>query len=304
MTSLAYRSPTVPLKRKSLDVSTSENLSDSSSDVPHKYPRRERLSHAHPRPGSAMPSSPSDLEPILSQVSVVIPPLSPSQKRSLAIASRTSNINGMDSVIFPTTDQEDRVTRAAYPITRPIVNRRSIPLSFNSPESSNSSLSMAKSGDHLLKLRRTLDGKLNRIDGPQVTTAVDSQRHLAKLADNFEFVNGYQYRAGVERIPDDSEFNYGCACKETTGCKASECDCLSKEEDSEDRIIPYQISETNSKLIVATERFLKRKAIIYECNSRCGCTSERCWNHVVQNGRTVRLEIFDTGARGFGMPCL
>jgi histone-lysine N-methyltransferase SUV39H len=46
---------------------------------------------------------------------------------------------------------------------------------------------------------------------------------------------------------------------------------------------------------------LNRKAIILECTSHCNCKGDRCWNHVVQNDRTVRFEIFNTGSRGFGM---
>lgn len=300
VTALAYRSPTVPLKRKALDISTPEDLSDtSSSDVVHKPARRPRLSHAHPDPFT--PSPPPSLKPSLSQISVVIPSPTTKQKREIAIAERKSNVNGMDKDIFPTTDEEERVAKAAYPITRPSVNRRSIPLSFKSPSVLNLPRSLPSSNDHLIKLRHTLDEKLKRIDGPTVTSTVESPKLLAKLADNFEFVSSYQYRAGVERIPDDSDFNIGCACTESAGCSRLECDCLSKEEDSEDRIVPYQLSESNDRLIVATEKFLKRKAIIYECNSRCGCTGERCWNHVVQRGRQVKLEIFNTGARGFGV---
>ncbi|CAI7660867.1 unnamed protein product [Penicillium glandicola] len=292
VTALAYRSPTVPLKRKSLD--RSEDISDSSLSDVHN-PRRARLSHAHPDPYT--PSPPPNRKH--SQISVVIPSPTSKQKRDIAIAQSVSNVNGMHIDIFPTTDEEERVNKAAYPTSRARVNRRSIPLSFNSDSVLN--LVSLTETNHLSKLRHTLDEKLKRINGPTVTPTVNSPKRLAKLADNFEFVNSYQYRAGVELIPDDSDFNIGCACTSTNGCDRFECDCLSKEEDSEDRIVPYQICENNTKLIVATESFLKRKAIIYECNSRCGCSGKRCWNHVVQKGRAVRLEIFDTGSRGFGL---
>ncbi|KAJ5494190.1 hypothetical protein N7463_010277 [Penicillium fimorum] len=291
VTALAYRSPTVPLKRKSLDLS--EDVSDSSNDAHNA--RRPRLSHAHPHPSTPSPA-PSLRQ---SQISVVIPSPTAKQKRDIAVAKCISKVNGMDATFFPTTDEEERTNKAAYPTTKSHVDRRSVLLSFKSTSVLN--LPSPTNTNHLAKLRHTLDEKLKRINGPTVIPTIDSPKRLAKLADNFEFVNGYQYREGVERIPDESDFNIGCACTAAGGCDRFTCDCLSKEEDSEDRIVPYEICENNRKLIVATKSFLKRKAIIYECNSRCGCSGARCWNHVVQKGRTVRLEIFDTGSRGFGL---
>ncbi|KGO72926.1 hypothetical protein PITC_061540 [Penicillium italicum] len=293
---LSYRTPTVPLKRKSLELS--EDVSDSSSSTVHRSAQRVRLSHAHPTP--CTPSPPPAIKP--SQISVVIPSPTPELKREIAIAQNVSNVNGMDSRFFPTTDEEERVKKATYATTKSRVDRRSIPLLFKSSSASNVlNLPSPTQSNHLGKLRGLLDEKLKQIKGPGVITTVDSPQRLAKLADNFEFINSYQYRAGVERIPDDSDFNIGCACNETGGCDRFECDCLSKEEDSEDRIVPYEICESNPRLIVATKSFLKRKAIIYECNPRCGCGGLRCWNHVVQKGRTIRLDIFDTGPRGFGL---
>ncbi|KAJ5158618.1 uncharacterized protein N7500_008269 [Penicillium coprophilum] len=290
VTALAYRSPTVPQKRKSLD---SSDISDSSSEGNNA--QRPRLSHAHPDPSTPSPAP----SPRPSRISVVIPSPTSKQKREIAIARCIDNVNGMDAHIFPTTDEEERVKKAAYPTTRGRVDRRSVPLSFQSTPTLD--LPLPTNTNHLAKLRHTLDEKLKRINGPAVIPTVDSPTRLAKLADNFVFINGYQYREGVERIPDDSDFNIGCACTGADGCDRFTCDCLSKEEDSEDRIVPYEICESNRRLIVATKSFLKRKAIIYECNSRCGCNGERCWNHVVQKGRTIRLEIFDTGSRGFGL---
>jgi histone-lysine N-methyltransferase SUV39H len=245
----------------------------------------------------------------------VIPSPTSKQRRDIAIAKRKTNVNGMDDEIFPTTEENERIAKAAYPIARNRVDRRSVPLSFRSPSDHDltpklkgllaqlkHTINAKLKRDHLTKLNHTLNEKLRRIAGPAVTANIDCPKLLARLADNFEFVNSYLYRAGVERIPDDSEFNIGCACNgNANGCDPHDCDCLSKEEDSENRIVPYQISESNPKLIVATKKFLKRKAIIYECNSRCGCNGDRCWNHVVQKGRTVKFEIFDTGPRGFGM---
>ncbi|EKV16049.1 Histone-lysine N-methyltransferase Clr4 [Penicillium digitatum PHI26] len=165
----------------------------------------------------------------------------------------------MNAKFFPITDEEERVAKAAYSTPKSRVDRRSIPLSF---KSSSALIALNQppptQSTHLLRIRHTLDEKLKRINGPTVIPTVDSPQRLAKLADNFEFVNSYQYRAGVKRIPDDSDFNIGCACTETGGCDRLKCDCLSKEEDSEDRIVPYEICESNPKLTVATKSFLRR----------------------------------------------
>ena len=273
----------------------SEDSSDTSSDEPIKLggSRRARLSHAHP-------TTPSPVESLkASQVSVVIP--SPTSQQLRKFASATSigplSANGMSNNFFPTNEEEERVSRASYPSARQQydIQRQKVPLSFNS--GSALKLEARAAQKHLSLLRQTLKEKLDSIHGPPVTAAVNCPNLLAKLADNFMFINDYLFRAGVE--PDSVEFNLGCSC--TEGCDPTKCECLSLEEDSADLIVPYKISDTNRNLVVATQEFLHRKAIIPECTSLCRCQGERCWNHVVQNGRTVRLEIFDTGPRGFGM---
>jgi hypothetical protein len=42
---------------------------------------------------------------------------------------------------------------------------------------------------------------------------------------------------------------------------------------------------------------------IFECNSKCKC-NHRCSNKVVQNGIQVRLQLFKTGNKGWGIKCL
>lgn len=120
---------------------------------------------------------------------------------------------------------------------------------------------------------------------------------LTGFAANFEFVNAYKIRKGVSPVPES--FNGGCDCG--PGCDPRQCTCLSEEEHSDDKIVPYRAAADVPGLMVLAPDFMKRTSMIYECSSRCGCRGE-CWNSVVQKGRTVRLEIFHTGNRGFGMP--
>jgi histone-lysine N-methyltransferase SUV39H len=97
----------------------------------------------------------------------------------------------------------------------------------------------------------------------------------------------------VERV--DPSFHAGCECGEI--CDSTKCSCLSQEESSDDRIVAYKKGRNNTTVLRSD--FMKRRAMIYECSSLCSCELD-CWNRVVQHGRTVRLEIFDTGDRGFG----
>jgi histone-lysine N-methyltransferase SETDB1 len=46
-----------------------------------------------------------------------------------------------------------------------------------------------------------------------------------------------------------------------------------------------------------------RRTAIYECNSRCKC-SARCANRVVQNGIQIRLQVFKTQQKGWGVRCI
>lgn len=42
---------------------------------------------------------------------------------------------------------------------------------------------------------------------------------------------------------------------------------------------------------------------IFECNPKCKCDC-RCANRVVQNGMSVRLQLFKTAKKGWGLRCL
>ncbi|KAM6945334.1 histone-lysine N-methyltransferase SETDB2 [Aplochiton taeniatus] len=43
---------------------------------------------------------------------------------------------------------------------------------------------------------------------------------------------------------------------------------------------------------------------LYECGPWCGCRLNRCQNRVVQRGLRVRLQVFQTADRGWGVRCL
>lgn len=43
---------------------------------------------------------------------------------------------------------------------------------------------------------------------------------------------------------------------------------------------------------------------IYECNKRCRCNAQMCTNRLVQHGLQVRLQLFKTQNKGWGIRCL
>ncbi|KAG5295146.1 histone-lysine n-methyltransferase [Histoplasma ohiense] len=135
--------------------------------------------------------------------------------------------------------------------------------------------------------------KLRKIKGPNVALNIKAS-DASELDFNIEFINEYKLQHGVARVEPD--FHTGCRCDDK--CDLHKCDHLSYEEESEDRIVPYQMGRGGT--IVLRQDFLKRRAMIYECSRLCPCMPG-CWNQVVQKGRTVKLEIFRTSNRGFGL---
>lgn len=43
---------------------------------------------------------------------------------------------------------------------------------------------------------------------------------------------------------------------------------------------------------------------VYECNKRCKCDPNMCTNRLVQHGLQVRLQLFKTQNKGWGIRCL
>ncbi|PYI12511.1 histone-lysine n-methyltransferase, suv9 [Aspergillus sclerotiicarbonarius CBS 121057] len=249
----------------------------------HFLIKKPSFKYTTPSPGPTFPPS---------SLSVVVP--SPSQRQRLELASAdlipAPSPIGLSEAFYPTDAYEKRAVKGAYPVARK-VRRAEIPFEVGTV----GPLLTSKPNINA-QLRQTLQRKLGKIRGPTVTFASGDEHLLAQFAANFEFVNAYKIRQGV--TPVSEEFNAGCTCNGV--CDPARCLCLSKEEETNDSMVPYKRAEDDARLLVLTPEFLKRKAMIYECSSRCGC-DERCWNRVVQSGRTVRLEIFNTGNRGFGL---
>lgn len=218
--------------------------------------------------------------------------LSHEKQQSVTHPSPDSQFLGLSTIYYPVDEAETKASEKAYPKQKS-VDPKLTPLSLtNLPEGLfRKKYNQVSSRNEVLEL---LKSKLSKIRGPRVTLSLGSRDDATSFPLNFEFVNSYKIRSGVEKA--DESFDAGCNCGIV--CDTKTCTCLSQEIDSDDRINPYEILRDGT--YVLNKSFLNRTAMIYECTSLCGCT-HHCWNRVVERGRTIRFDIFDTGSRGFGM---
>uniref|UniRef100_A0A671X104 [histone H3]-lysine(4) N-trimethyltransferase n=1 Tax=Sparus aurata TaxID=8175 RepID=A0A671X104_SPAAU len=111
-----------------------------------------------------------------------------------------------------------------------------------------------------------------------------------------------------ERIPEDgvsintsSDFLVGCEC--TDGCRdKSKCSCHQLTLQATGCTPGAQINPNAGYLHKRLEECLPTG--IYECNKRCKCCSHMCTNRLVQHGLQVRLQLFKTQNKGWGIRCL
>lgn len=277
VSTLAHRLPsTIPHKRKSVENSEASSVSSHIGLSIFRF--------------TQPPSTPSPTPSLkaLDNVTVVIPSPSQYQRKSMKASqpARPKYI-GLSQECYPTElEEREKAALRTYPTAR-TVDRSVVPYSASSLQPlRNPSFTASQ------YLRTTLNTKFRRIEGPAISFDIDDEK-LAMLSTNFGFIHEYKLQDGVTPVPD--EFNGGCDCDGP--CDPKGCGCLYSEVDSDERIVPYHSSEDGQ--IVLRPDFLHRKSMILECSFRCSCKG-KCWNHVVQRGRSVRLQIFDTGPRGFG----
>ena len=115
---------------------------------------------------------------------------------------------------------------------------------------------------------------------------VENKVDLEGPPENFVFINERQAGPGV-RIDKDPLI--GCDCDDCYVGRKSCCAVVSGSEP------PYY--KTNKRLRI------DRGIPIYECNSRCKCGPD-CLNRVVQKGRKVKICIFRTSTKGWGVKAL
>ncbi|XP_035269887.1 histone-lysine N-methyltransferase SETDB1-B [Anguilla anguilla] len=111
-----------------------------------------------------------------------------------------------------------------------------------------------------------------------------------------------------ERIPADGvyintspDFLVGCDC--TDGCRdKSKCSCHQLTLQATACTPGAQINPNAGYTQKRLEECLPTG--IYECNKRCRCNPQMCINRLVQHGLQVRLQLFKTQNKGWGIRCL
>ncbi|KAM8794504.1 histone-lysine N-methyltransferase SETDB1 [Eudromia elegans] len=111
-----------------------------------------------------------------------------------------------------------------------------------------------------------------------------------------------------ERIPGKGvyintswEFLVGCDCKD--GCRdKSKCACHQLTVQATGCTPGGQINPNSGYQYKRLEECLPTG--VYECNKRCKCNVNMCTNRLVQHGLQVRLQLFKTQNKGWGIRCL
>ncbi|KKY27122.1 putative histone-lysine nsuv9 [Phaeomoniella chlamydospora] len=152
------------------------------------------------------------------------------------------------------------------------------------------------------------ESRLQDLQGPPITfvNAINKKR----LPGQFQLVSKNIVHTDIKFAPKDAMF--GCSCIDD--CNPKTCECL-LDDDQIDNLYNMSSSSNPGKsvpyirlpsgLTVLTPEYIDRIAghQIQECNEFCGCSPTRCWNRVVQKGRTLPIEIFMTPHCGFGLRC-
>ncbi|KAM5129743.1 histone-lysine N-methyltransferase SETDB1 [Mantella aurantiaca] len=111
-----------------------------------------------------------------------------------------------------------------------------------------------------------------------------------------------------ERIPGrgvfintGQDFLVGCDC--TDGCRdRSKCACHQLTMDATGCTPGAQVNTQAGYQHKRLEECLPTG--VYECNKRCKCNKNMCTNRLVQHGLQVRLQLFKTQNKGWGIRCL
>lgn len=165
-------------------------------------------------------------------------------------------------------------------------------------------------------IRQHFIRRLKSINGEPVSFSNDHDTTTPPL--NFEFIQTYVLREDVYRAHPDTLT--GCTkCRpdmgQNIGCEYTQwCDCLEYASPNEKKLSEAQLEQLqidqdttglpkrfpyqkDGRLV---SKYLQDRFPIYECNSACKC-GPKCRTRLVQKGRTVKLEIFKTQDRGWGM---
>lgn len=182
--------------------------------------------------------------------------------------------------------------------------------------------------DALYEIRNKFVRDLACLPGPSLTFHNPEDYETPSLS--FRWIQDYVLGEGVERV--DINFVEGCAkCKPdmglNRGCEYTQkCGCLEyaapdpkKIREDQQGLYEQWLDDNSIDTTGLPKRFpytstgprtgclesfyLNSRYVIYECNANCRC-GKGCKTRNVQKGRTVKLQIFKTSGRGFGLRCL
>jgi len=156
----------------------------------------------------------------------------------------------------------------------------------------------------LQQARQILQERFTLSQGSNVT--FENQHNQRQLSGKFQFVSDYIPRGKVKTRPQVPLPPRACQC--IGGCGEC-CGCLTSHQAEVDAhgvqadvaVQPYR--RRDDGLVVLSDEFVAKwshKVRIFECGEFCSCPPT-CVNRVVQKGRKVPLQIFETRRCGFGV---
>lgn len=306
-----YPPPQNPLKRKSLELE-SDNSRKVSTPPANGILQQKKSLNAAPPPSTPSPASNSVVSQnkrtsSLQAVNVVIPSPTARQQEDLDKVKTEAPFLGLSEIVYPVGREDKKATELRkYPPSR-TVDRRIVPFCiYSDPVARDASKPSPASS----LVRRLFERKISNLAGPKVTFSVDDEK-LSFLSSTFQFINESILIEPATKLEEG--FYFGCDC--VGPCDPDTCDCIFEEDEDESdsdsetpmqrnspksKIYPYDRNRRANGMMVLSPEFLEKRQMIYECSYRCKCQG-RCWNNIIQHGRQIRLEIFDTRNRGFGI---
>lgn len=189
---------------------------------------------------------------------------------------------------------------------QPPVDRSKILLDFGTAPKSLTTTSNAS----LIHPRKQTRSILNERFEHQSQAPLTFENHVndRRINGKFQFVSDYIFSRKSQSKTQTPHPHRSCACE--SGICGQDCNCLftkmiSRVDDAEHTINvrTYQRHSQQRDLVLLSDALIEdstHTARIFECGDFCRCSGQ-CINRVVQKGRSIPLQIFETGKYGFGV---
>lgn len=207
---------------------------------------------------------------------------------------------------FDDTPLDRKALRKAKQIKHKKVSRNDLSLEFInlSLQSPTPQASASRLVHPRKQARQILQERFRLRQGSNIT--FENRRNERQLNGKFQFVSDYIPRGKVKTRPQIPLPPRECQCIDGCGMY---CGCLTSHQtdvnaegvQSAVAVQPYR--RRDDGLVVLSDDFIEKwsdKVRIFECGEFCSCPLT-CVNRVVQKGRKVALQIFETRRCGFGV---